>query len=316
MCVCVPPPLHHGAMKPENVRCGSLLPALRALAPAGNETKFGNNKKSPPPKLTKADKIIDRFSAYIFILQLVLVIIFGIVGDVIRQKMRGDAGYLQFERKFGVEALVIPARFLLLNSTMIPISLKVGPGCTAVPLPVVSSTSTASLCSSCLVMTSWLMISFVVVVVVAVAVAVVPVASCCSLFPLPSSRHLLSVPFSVVPHALFSPHHPSRLRCACPTHLPPPLPQVTLDLCKLCYSKFINHDIQLYDEVSDTPAHSNSTALSEDLGQVRLVSCVCVCPALTLLTLWVGKGQSWDLSPPPPCPRHGDCGDCRPSCPF
>ncbi len=44
-----------------------------------------------------------------------------------------------------------------------------------------------------------------------------------------------------------------------------------MDLCKLCYSKFIDHDIQLYDEVSDTPAHSNSTALSEDLGQVEYV---------------------------------------------
>ncbi len=92
---------------------------------SGNETKFGNNKKSPPPKLTKADKLIDRFSAYIFVLQLVLVIIFGIVGDVMRQDIKDGARYLHFAKKFGVEALVIPARFLLLNSTMIPISLKV-----------------------------------------------------------------------------------------------------------------------------------------------------------------------------------------------
>jgi phospholipid-translocating ATPase len=35
----------------------------------GNETKFGNNKKTPPPKLTKTDRMIDRFSLYIFIFQ-------------------------------------------------------------------------------------------------------------------------------------------------------------------------------------------------------------------------------------------------------
>lgn len=35
----------------------------------GNETKFGNNKKTPAPKLTKTDRIIDRFSAYIFVFQ-------------------------------------------------------------------------------------------------------------------------------------------------------------------------------------------------------------------------------------------------------
>lgn len=49
------------------------------------------------------------------------------------------------------------------------------------------------------------------------------------------------------------------------------LPQVTIDLCKLCYAKLIDRDVHLYDEATDTPAHSNSTALSEDLGQVAYV---------------------------------------------
>ena len=44
--------------------------------------------------------------------------------------------------------------------------------------------------------------------------------------------------------------------------------QVTMDLCKLFYAKFINNDLDMYDDVNDVPAHSNSTALSEDLGQV------------------------------------------------
>lgn len=47
--------------------------------------------------------------------------------------------------------------------------------------------------------------------------------------------------------------------------------KLTIDLCKLFYAKFIDADLHLYDEESDTPAHSNSTALSEDLGQVKYV---------------------------------------------
>ena len=93
---------------------------------AGNETKFGNNKKSPPPKLTKTDRLIDRFSGLIFLLQLVLVVIFGIVGDVVKDATRDTAYYLGYHPEAGYFEFIIPARFLLLNSTMIPISLKVG----------------------------------------------------------------------------------------------------------------------------------------------------------------------------------------------
>ncbi|KAK8810712.1 hypothetical protein WA158_007287 [Blastocystis sp. Blastoise] len=90
----------------------------------GNETKFGMNKEIPPPKVTKFDKYINYFSIIIFIIQLVLALIWGIIGLVeynhslpwylSRQSLLDNAGWI-----------VYPLRFLLLNSSMIPISLKV-----------------------------------------------------------------------------------------------------------------------------------------------------------------------------------------------
>lgn len=137
----------------------------------GNETKFGKNKKPPPSKLTKTDKLINQFSVAIFLFQLVCVAILGVVGDMLKAGMAEKAWYLGYASDEPAwQMVIIPLRFLLLNSTMIPISLK-----------------------------------------------------------------------------------------------------VTLDLCKLYYAKFINSDLGLYCADTDTPTHSNSTALSEDLGQVQYV---------------------------------------------
>jgi hypothetical protein len=54
-------------------------------------------------------------------------IIFGAVGGVRARDERFDAWYLRLDLSSDVwyRQLVVPARFLLLNSTMIPISLKV-----------------------------------------------------------------------------------------------------------------------------------------------------------------------------------------------
>ena len=107
----------------------------------GNETKFGNNKRMPGVKLTATDKLIDRYSIMIFLFQLVITIIFGAVGDSL---LRGDMTskwYLRYKVDAPlppVEWLFIPLRFLLLNSTMIPISLKV----TLDPGPVVFDVTT------------------------------------------------------------------------------------------------------------------------------------------------------------------------------
>jgi magnesium-transporting ATPase (P-type) len=139
----------------------------------GNESKFGRNTRPPPTKYTRTDGFINGVSAGIFCIQLLLVLVFGWVGDVwqTRNAAPGSVWYLDNPANAPwYTPLVIPARFLLLNSTMIPISLK-----------------------------------------------------------------------------------------------------LTLDLCKLFYAKFIDGDLALYDPETDTPARSNSTALSEDLGQVKYI---------------------------------------------
>ena len=126
----------------------------------GNETKFGMNKKAPPPKKTRTDTMISRFSIAIFAfqvraqvhicasayatllcgavhrsralfppsLQLVLVTLLGLTGAVLQVTVLStNAWYLAIsaDEPWYKTWVVIPARFLLLNSTMIPISLKV-----------------------------------------------------------------------------------------------------------------------------------------------------------------------------------------------
>lgn len=139
----------------------------------GDETKFGMTKKIPPLKWTRTDRLVNRFSIFIFLFQLALVAVLGALGNEMRYSPPAPMPYLQFHDERDEprwRMLIIPARFLLLNSTMIPISIK-----------------------------------------------------------------------------------------------------VTLDLCKLIYSKYIDRDLAMYDDSSDTPARANNTAISEDLGQVQYV---------------------------------------------
>jgi phospholipid-translocating ATPase len=94
----------------------------------GNETKLGMNKSKPKTKWTKLDRTIDMASRFIFVVQLLTVVVFGVVGNVIQQKwIRSSHWYLQWAlgNDPWYEELIIPIRMLLLLSYMIPISLKV-----------------------------------------------------------------------------------------------------------------------------------------------------------------------------------------------
>lgn len=93
----------------------------------GNETKFGMNQGDPPSKLTKSDKLVNKLSIFVFLFQLAVVFILGILGDVVRFDKAPDTMWYVSYGGNGpwYEFLIIPLRFLLLNSTMIPISLKV-----------------------------------------------------------------------------------------------------------------------------------------------------------------------------------------------
>ncbi|KYQ90011.1 P-type ATPase [Tieghemostelium lacteum] len=134
----------------------------------GNETKIGKNKMAPPTKWTKLDRSINRITIFIFCMQLFLVLIFGIIGDLQRLKDEKTCWYLDYDTSEWYRFIIIPLRFLLLNSMMIPISLK-----------------------------------------------------------------------------------------------------VTIDVIKYAYALFISWDLKMYHKPSDTPATANSTALSEDLGQIQ-----------------------------------------------
>lgn len=91
----------------------------------GNQTKLGCNKKKPATKGTQTDAFINRVSVGIFAFQLVLAAALGAAGNVWQAANGGGAWFLATSATPSwYTPLIIPARFLLLNSTMIPISLK------------------------------------------------------------------------------------------------------------------------------------------------------------------------------------------------
>ncbi|XP_043701516.1 phospholipid-transporting ATPase 2-like isoform X2 [Telopea speciosissima] len=92
----------------------------------GNETKLGMSRGVPEPKLTAVDTMIDRLMGAIFLFQLVVVIVLGTAGNVWKETKAHKLWYVLYPNKGPwYELLVIPLRFELLCSIMIPISIKV-----------------------------------------------------------------------------------------------------------------------------------------------------------------------------------------------
>ncbi|KAK4708304.1 hypothetical protein R3W88_029229 [Solanum pinnatisectum] len=92
----------------------------------GNETKLGMSRGIPEPKLTAMDAMIDKLTGAIFVFQIVVVIVLGIAGNVWKDTEAGKLWYVQYPNEGPwYELLVIPLRFELLCSIMIPISIKV-----------------------------------------------------------------------------------------------------------------------------------------------------------------------------------------------
>lgn len=48
----------------------------------GNDTKIGQNKSHPPIKWTQMDRYVNKLVAFVFIFQLVIVIVLGVLGNV------------------------------------------------------------------------------------------------------------------------------------------------------------------------------------------------------------------------------------------
>ncbi|KAK7814953.1 phospholipid-transporting atpase 2 [Quercus suber] len=92
----------------------------------GNETKLGMCRGIPEPKLTAIDAMIDKLTGAIFVFQIVVVIVLGIAGNVWKDTEARKQWYVKYpEEGPWFELLIIPLRFELLCSIMIPISIKV-----------------------------------------------------------------------------------------------------------------------------------------------------------------------------------------------
>ncbi|XP_047337355.1 phospholipid-transporting ATPase 2 isoform X2 [Impatiens glandulifera] len=92
----------------------------------GNETKLGMSRGVPEPKLTAVDAMIDKLTGAIFVFQIVVVVVLGIAGNVWKDMESRKQWYVQYPIEGPwYELLVIPLRFELLCSIMIPISIKV-----------------------------------------------------------------------------------------------------------------------------------------------------------------------------------------------
>jgi len=97
----------------------------------GNQTKFGQNKQDPKVKWTKSDNLMDTVAIVIFLVQIFLVFLLGIAGNLLNgisldfidsSELGLDHWYIHNQSP---SLFVIPARYLLLTSTFVPISLKV-----------------------------------------------------------------------------------------------------------------------------------------------------------------------------------------------
>nr|KYP53365.1 Putative phospholipid-transporting ATPase 2 [Cajanus cajan] len=91
-----------------------------------NETKMGMSRGIPEPKLTAMDAMIDKLTGAIFIFQIVVVLVLGVAGNVWKDTEAKQQWYVLYPHEGPwYELLVIPLRFELLCSIMIPISIKV-----------------------------------------------------------------------------------------------------------------------------------------------------------------------------------------------
>ncbi|XP_019177695.1 PREDICTED: phospholipid-transporting ATPase 2-like isoform X3 [Ipomoea nil] len=92
----------------------------------GNETRLGMSRGLPEPKLAAVDAMIDKLTGALFVFQLVVVTVLGTAGNIWTDKVAAKEWYLRYTEEdpwYGL--LVIPLRFELLCSIMIPISIKV-----------------------------------------------------------------------------------------------------------------------------------------------------------------------------------------------
>lgn len=91
----------------------------------GPDTRLGRNRRQPPSKVTSSDRLINRFSAIVFALQLVIVLSLGLTGGLWEGLREPDHWYLGDPDEPWWRYMLPVLRFLVITSALIPISLKV-----------------------------------------------------------------------------------------------------------------------------------------------------------------------------------------------
>ncbi|GFY99032.1 aminophospholipid ATPase 2 [Actinidia rufa] len=251
-----------------------------------NETKLGMSRGVPEPKLTAVDAMIDKLTGAIFIFQIVVVIVLGIAGNVWKDTEARKQWYVQYPNEVSWhELLVIPLRFELLCSIMIPISVK------EIALDLNSSmtsivnvaTSSGSQIWHNGVTSGGKALNFKILVSVAM--------SSVDDFNLNSGETRsvdgFCIVASVISEQLFRGMVVGRKQeggglgrgewagsgCERKWLVVEVVAGegVSLDLVKSLYAKFIDWDSEMIDLETGTPALAANTAISEDLGQVEYI---------------------------------------------
>eukprot|EP00759_Apiculatamorpha_spiralis_P049677 PhF_6_TR44303/c1_g1_i1/m.68348/K01530/E3.6.3.1; phospholipid-translocating ATPase len=99
---------------------------LGVVVYTGNETKCFMSKKPPPDKWSQLDQRVSNYAVFVFCFQISLAVVLGTTGSSLESlKAIPEVWYLSYRDTHWYESLIIPARFFLLTSVMIPISFKV-----------------------------------------------------------------------------------------------------------------------------------------------------------------------------------------------
>eukprot|EP01060_Flectonema_neradi_P040259 TRINITY_DN9109_c0_g1_i4.p1 TRINITY_DN9109_c0_g1~~TRINITY_DN9109_c0_g1_i4.p1 ORF type:complete len:841 (+),score=153.62 TRINITY_DN9109_c0_g1_i4:55-2577(+) len=91
----------------------------------GKDTKCCQAKQLPPLKTANVDRQISTYAVVVFLCQIAVAAIMGIIGNIMQGTEAQDAWYLAMPSATVLDYLIIPMRFFLLTSVMIPISFKV-----------------------------------------------------------------------------------------------------------------------------------------------------------------------------------------------
>lgn len=69
----------------------------------GNETKSGMSRGTAEPKLTAADAMIDKLTVAIFVFQIIIVLVLGFVGNIMKDTQGHKVILLYDNRCWGTE---------------------------------------------------------------------------------------------------------------------------------------------------------------------------------------------------------------------